>query len=484
MIVGREDTAPCPAPANDLDCIPSDGPYHSIGTVRADPDGTLWLGSGDATPNDFGHTDALRTYDERTYAGKLLHVDREGNGLPGHAFCPSEDDLTLVCTKLYAKGFRNPYRFALRGGGLGPIVADVGFQDWEEVNLLPGPGRRTRVAVLREHHHTGGLEGRARRAPTLYAAGTATLPDFAYYHYVGGAIVGGPLYPGGPYPAAFDGSIFVGDYVGRLDQAPALPAERAPVLEPWIGTSARSTSSWPRAATSPTSTTAASRTAPGSVREVAYCPENCTPVAERDGDPLARLAPARRPLRRHGVQRLRRRRAVVQLGLRRRRRRATGPTVDHVYTTPGVRTATVTVSDGTASETATVVDRRRQQPAGRRRSASPGPSWSATRSRSRDPRRTPRTGSSRTTSSNGACACTTPTTSIRTRSSTGPTRRSQTDPAHDADSYYEVTLSARDAEGLVGTRTVELRPRTVELTLASDPPGAPVTYEARSAPRR
>ena len=41
---------------------------------------------------------------------------------------------------------------------------------------------------------------------------------------------------------------------------------------------------------------------------------------------------------------------------------------------------------------------------------------------------------------------------------------------------------ARDAEGLVGMRTVEPRPRPVGLTLPSKPPAAPVTYEARSVP--
>ena len=35
---------------------------------------------------------------------------------------------------------------------------------------------------------------------------------------------------------------------------------------------------------------------------------------------------------------------------------------------------------------------------------------------------------------------------------------------HDADSYYEVTLTATDSGGLTGTRTITLRPETVPLT--------------------
>ena len=44
VLLGSIGDAPCPAPANDVDCIPSTSNSHSIGTVRADPDGTLWVG--------------------------------------------------------------------------------------------------------------------------------------------------------------------------------------------------------------------------------------------------------------------------------------------------------------------------------------------------------------------------------------------------------------------------------------------------------
>ena len=114
VVLGTVAQAPCPVPAETVDCIPADGFSHAIGTVRADPDGTLWLGSGDATSWARADPQALRTYDENSLSGKIIHVDRQGRGLPGHPFCPSVTDLTKVCTKLYAKGFRNPFRFHLR----------------------------------------------------------------------------------------------------------------------------------------------------------------------------------------------------------------------------------------------------------------------------------------------------------------------------------------------------------------------------------
>jgi PKD repeat protein len=47
---------------------------------------------------------------------------------------------------------------------------------------------------------------------------------------------------------------------------------------------------------------------------------------------------------------------------------------------------------------------------------------------------------------------------------------------HDADSYYEVTLTVTDSDGLTAISTIELRPETVGLTLDSEPRGAPISY--------
>ena len=52
---------------------------------------------------------------------------------------------------------------------------------------------------------------------------------------------------------------------------------------------------------------------------------------------------------------------------------------------------------------------------------------------------------------------------------------------HDADSFYEITLKVTDSSGLSSSTTIQLRPETVQLTLASSPAGAPVTYGGQSA---
>ena len=47
---------------------------------------------------------------------------------------------------------------------------------------------------------------------------------------------------------------------------------------------------------------------------------------------------------------------------------------------------------------------------------------------------------------------------------------------HDADSYYEIELTATDSDGVVDRKTVEIHPETIPFTLASVPAGVPLSY--------
>ncbi|HEY1357636.1 MAG TPA: PQQ-dependent sugar dehydrogenase [Thermoleophilaceae bacterium] len=212
VVLGGAGSTQCPAASNTSDCIPADATIHSIGTVRSDPaDGTLWLGSGDGTENIVDDS-AYRTYDEQSFAGKLIHVGRDGKGLPGHPFCPSDTNLDHVCTKIYAKGFRNPFRFTLRPGK-GPAVGDVGSSSFEELDLVK-PGKDYGWPCYEAEIRTPNFSDTDRCAD-VYAGneGAKTSPNYDYSHDGGGAaIVPGPFYPGGDYPDDFDGQMFLGDY--------------------------------------------------------------------------------------------------------------------------------------------------------------------------------------------------------------------------------------------------------------------------------
>jgi hypothetical protein len=52
---------------------------------------------------------------------------------------------------------------------------------------------------------------------------------------------------------------------------------------------------------------------------------------------------------------------------------------------------------------------------------------------------------------------------------------------HDADSSYEIRLTATDSRGATTTATRAIQPHTVQLTLASAPAGVPLSYEGVAA---
>ena len=204
--------------ANSADCIPSDSIEHTIDSVRVDPnDGTLWVSVGDGGSG--GSTldpDAWRSQRSESYSGKLLHIGTDGKGLSGHPFCPSEEDLTKVCTKVYAKGFRNPFRFFFRPSPDGrPTVADAGWSTREELDLAEAgknygwPCREGKIA-------TPTWSGEPQCEAISPSAFTEPVYDY-HPEKTGGAILGGVSYTGTggakDYPAEYKGAIFISDFV-------------------------------------------------------------------------------------------------------------------------------------------------------------------------------------------------------------------------------------------------------------------------------
>jgi glucose/arabinose dehydrogenase len=226
VVLGRSKRRRCPRPRNASDCIPADGESHMVGTVRSADDGTLWVGSGDGAGEDGVDPLALRAQDVKSYAGKILHVDRAGRGVSGHPYCRThggDGDLARVCAKVYALGFRNPYRFAPRPGG-GLIAGDVGWSTREELDFVDagrnygwpcyeggaGTAHGAKTPQWRDERACSGTHGmyasKGRRA--------AHPPAYDYAHHGStAAIIGGPqLRKGAPYPASYAGRVFFADF--------------------------------------------------------------------------------------------------------------------------------------------------------------------------------------------------------------------------------------------------------------------------------
>ena len=144
------------------------GQTHSIGDLRFDSAGALYMSAGDAASPDFvdygqmgmprnpcgdppvgvGGTQtpptaeggALRSQDRRTTAdpttldGTLLRVSPDtGAALPDNPLAASPDH---NARRIVSYGLRNPYRFAIRPGTREVWIGDVGWNTTEEINRV------------------------------------------------------------------------------------------------------------------------------------------------------------------------------------------------------------------------------------------------------------------------------------------------------------------------------------------------------------
>jgi glucose/arabinose dehydrogenase/PKD repeat protein len=490
VILGSVDT-PCPAPSNTVDCIPSEGDSHSIGTVRSAPDGTLWIGSGDAS--DWSKVDplALRTYNEQSFAGKIIHVDRSGMGLPGHAFCPADGDLTHVCTKLYAKGLRNPFRFALREG-TGPAVGDVGWEQREEIDLMTAPGRDYGWPCYEGATHTPGYQERPE-CPAEYAkegtADAARLPDYDYLHDESsnyqGAVIVGPVYTGGPYPADFSGDIFFGDYTGgyikRLELDPqghvAGTAEFAigavPVdLELGPGNELYYADlGWGTPGT-------------GSVKRIVYTPQNRTPIPKATASPTSGPSPLTISFSGAESSDPDSDPITYDWDFADGTAHSTDRAPVHVYSNSGEFDAHLTVTDDKgASAIATVhVSVDNTPPTATIQSPADGSEFLiGSQIDLRAIATDPEDGQLPDSSIQWQVSLIHNSHTHDLRALTGAQTSFRAASDHDAEAHYRITLIANDSKGRKATTQVEIYPRAVNLVLSSSPPGALITYAGTTA---
>ncbi len=202
-----------------IDSIVTDGGNHNAGDLHFGVDGYLYASTGDGAVTSTSPSTS-------TLNGKIIRILPTAGGYTT-AGNPYEGDLnahncTTVnvpvpggpCREIFAKGFRNPFRFAIQpnmagitGTGL-PFVGDVGQVTWEEVGQV----------------HAGGDYGWPVRegfcainvmcAPP-YQSGGYDNPVYSYSHSnLSSAIIGGDFYTGGAgYPAEYINNYFFTDFV-------------------------------------------------------------------------------------------------------------------------------------------------------------------------------------------------------------------------------------------------------------------------------
>ncbi|MSR76112.1 MAG: PKD domain-containing protein [Candidatus Ryanbacteria bacterium] len=208
VILGTASAASCADLPAGADCIPSDSPSHSIGSIRVAVDGTLFVSSGDGASFIGADLLALRSQDLDSLGGKIMHINTDGTGIASNPFYTGNPNDNR--SKVWAYGFRNPYRFNIKPGTNTLVVGDVGWSAIEEVNVIT-PGSNYGWPCWEGEAQQGSYQFMGQ-CQVLYTAGGDIKPLYAYNHPPGAAVVGGTFYTGTEFPVAYQNAFFFSDY--------------------------------------------------------------------------------------------------------------------------------------------------------------------------------------------------------------------------------------------------------------------------------
>ncbi|HXJ40148.1 MAG TPA: NPCBM/NEW2 domain-containing protein, partial [Bryobacteraceae bacterium] len=211
VILGTLVGSTCDNFAIGADCLPSDGPTHSVGSVKFDASGNIFFTMGDGASFNVIAPDDFRGQHLDSLGGKLLHITPTGSGISTNPFWNGTASANR--SKVWSLGLRNSYRMSLRPGTGIPYFGDVGWYTWEEVNV----GNAGANLGWPCYEGVGQQSGYAPdpTCQSLYSLGTAGVqaPLYTYNHNnLSSAVTGGVFSTGTNYPAQFQGAYFFGDY--------------------------------------------------------------------------------------------------------------------------------------------------------------------------------------------------------------------------------------------------------------------------------
>jgi glucose/arabinose dehydrogenase len=184
-----------------LDNISAENGNHNGGTVLIGPDGKLWAAPGDSgTGGTKAQTLSPFPY-EGAFSGKILRMELDGSPAAGN---PYIGDATKE-QRIFAYGFRNPFRFSFRPSNGSIYLGDVGQSSREELD----------VGVAGGNFGWPYREGKIQQpgGPGACPVSTTCIdPVFDYDRSVGTTITGGIFVTGNAYPAFLQGKYLFGDY--------------------------------------------------------------------------------------------------------------------------------------------------------------------------------------------------------------------------------------------------------------------------------
>ena len=192
-------------------------PNHNGGALAFGPDGYLYIGLGDGGSGGDPYGNAQST---NTMLGKILRID-VNSGDPYSI--PPDNPYTSEnggYPEIWAIGLRNPWRFSFDRQTGHLCLADVGQDQWEEVNFVPA-GTLIKLNFgwnLMEASHPYNESNE----PELYS------PVTEYQHGPECSITGGVVYSGPTMPE-WQGVYFYGDFCsGKIWGLPTPPNGNPP----------------------------------------------------------------------------------------------------------------------------------------------------------------------------------------------------------------------------------------------------------------
>lgn len=179
---------------------------HNGGTVLFNPyDGLLYITTGDGGGSGDNHGDTGNSQDTSSLLGKVLRIDVDGGGLfalpPDNPFIdePGRDEI-------WSFGLRNPWRVSFDRATGDFYIADVGQNNWEEINFQSAnsTGGENYGWRLKEGNH-------CFNPSTNCDPGGLTDPLTEYSSNFGCSIIGGYVYRGCLIPD-LQGTYFYADW--------------------------------------------------------------------------------------------------------------------------------------------------------------------------------------------------------------------------------------------------------------------------------
>ncbi|HEX7287665.1 MAG TPA: PQQ-dependent sugar dehydrogenase [Candidatus Angelobacter sp.] len=159
---------------------------HKAGQLGFGPDGFLYFGLGDGGSGGDPFNNGQNT---NTLLGKMMRID-VNNLAPGLQYAIPADNPFVVgggLPEIYAVGFRNPWRFSFDRTSSRLFVADVGQDNFEEIDIVQ-KGLNYGWSIMEGMHCF-------KPATGCNTAGL-TMPIAEYTHSEGDAVIGGFVYHG------------------------------------------------------------------------------------------------------------------------------------------------------------------------------------------------------------------------------------------------------------------------------------------------